>query len=227
VNVTKDGYEEARTIPRAERSVVEPAIQAAVREGKLWLTSGPASILAEEIPAGLLTDDARLQVPPPPIPPTDLLPSNLPEAWSGDTTTALAISVALSRRAAKTLPWATVREAIDVALRIRILERSVDSGPWPCGFPGAQAVKLRVPTEAPPPPPPPPPPGRLVAEADLRVHEIQNLGEQAAELMKLATGLNPTFRVRIEAGGVERPAAELVAKLNRILRDVSDRLELK
>ena len=35
------------------------AVAEAVNQGKLWLTSGQASILAEDIPAGLLTDDAN------------------------------------------------------------------------------------------------------------------------------------------------------------------------
>jgi hypothetical protein len=64
----------------------EAAVYSAVRDGKLWLTSGPASILAEEIPAGLLTNDARLQAPPQPIPTTEVLLPQVAErrrqAWS-------------------------------------------------------------------------------------------------------------------------------------------------
>jgi hypothetical protein len=117
VQVSRDGYQEPRAIPRAAPAAVDAAIHAAVREGLLWLTSGPASILGEEIPGGLLTDDAHLQTPAPAISPTDLLSAALPEAWSGDTTTALSLSVILSKRAGKTLPWTTIREAIDTALR--------------------------------------------------------------------------------------------------------------
>ena len=54
----KDGYEESVAIPRADPAVVESAVGTAVKDGILWLVSGPASILSEEIPAGLLTDDA-------------------------------------------------------------------------------------------------------------------------------------------------------------------------
>jgi hypothetical protein len=42
-----------------ERLLVEGMVAEAVKQGKLWLTSGQASILAEEIPAGLFTYDAR------------------------------------------------------------------------------------------------------------------------------------------------------------------------
>ncbi len=58
VKVQKQGYEEPLSIPKAERNVVAEAISQAVKDGILWLTSGPASIWAEEIPLGLLTDDA-------------------------------------------------------------------------------------------------------------------------------------------------------------------------
>jgi hypothetical protein len=128
VKIQREGYEEPVTIPKAERALVESAVQTAVRESDLWLTSGPAGILAEEIPAGLLTDDARLQAPPQPIPAMDVLPENLPDAWSDKTTTALGISVALSKKMDKTLPWVNVCEAIDGAFRARLLERTLDSG---------------------------------------------------------------------------------------------------
>lgn len=41
-----------------------------------------------------------------------------------------------------TLPWASVSEAIDGALRARLLERTLGSESWPCDYAGAQAVKL-------------------------------------------------------------------------------------
>jgi hypothetical protein len=68
---------------------------------------------------------------------------------------ALALSVALSKKLGKNLPWPTVRDAIDGALRARLLERSVDSGAWPGEFTGAEVVKLQIPKVSPPPPPPP------------------------------------------------------------------------
>src|SRR5437867_2125005 len=132
VKIPREGYEEPVTIPQAERAVIEAAVHAAVRDGTLWLTAGPASICGEEIPTGVLTDDARLQGPPPSIPAMDVLPDNLPEAWGGDTTTALAIAGALAKKMGKMLPWITVQRAIDGAYRARFLERTPDSGSWPC-----------------------------------------------------------------------------------------------
>jgi hypothetical protein len=55
VKIRKDGYEEPATVPKAPRAVLLAAVEQAVERGKLWLTSGHASILAEPIPNGLLT----------------------------------------------------------------------------------------------------------------------------------------------------------------------------
>ncbi len=145
VTFTREGYEyeEEIAIPGADRDVVDAAIQAAVKEKRLCLVSGRASFLAEEIPAGVLTDDAYLQVPPQPIHVNEMLPENLTEAWSDETTTALVISEALSKKMGKILPWLIVQEAIDGAIRARQIERTVDSGPWPCDYAGAKFVKIQ------------------------------------------------------------------------------------
>jgi len=218
------------TVPKASREAAVAAVAEAVQQGKLWLTSGPASILGEEIPAGLLTDDAKLQAPPAPIPATDLMPSILPEVWSGEITTALAIAVALSRKAGANLPWATVRQALDGALRARILETTLDSTQWPCDLAAAQNVKLRLPSG--PPPDQREPfklkPDVLVADAELRPNELQDFADHVGELRKAASPGELTFRLRIELDGRGKsPGQETVAKLNELLAKVSKTLALK
>jgi hypothetical protein len=226
VQVQKEGYQEAMPVPKAQRDIVIGAISKAVEEGKLWLTSGPASIWAEEIPAGLLTDEAVLQGLPPLISSVEVLPDSLPDAWQTETTTALAISIALSKKVGLNLPWKRVREAIDGALRARFLETTLDSGEWPCEFPGAQYVKLRVAKEAPPPQPPPPPPGVLVAQAELRPNEIQDLADEMGEIMGLVTGKDIKFvlRVELEAGDMSEEELE---RLNGVLGEVNEELRLE
>jgi hypothetical protein len=230
VKVKKEGYEESVIIPKAEVAVVDEAVGAAVRDGKLWLTSGPASVLAETVPAGIITDDAILQSPPQPIPATDVLPIALPEAWKDPTPTAQAMGEALSGKAGKILPWATVREAIDGACRARMLERTIDSGPWPCDYGGSHAVKLKVPTGPQPQPlplPRPTPPGVLVAEAELRPNELQDLADQLGDITKAAVGHELKFVLRIELSGKARPPDATVIAINDKLREVSEDLELK
>lgn len=229
VKLEREGYEEPVTIPKAERAVIDMAVRAAVKAGSLWLTSGPASVLGEEVPAGLLTDDACLQAPPPPVPATDVLPAAIPEAWDGERTTALAVSVALSRRAGKPLPWATIRGALDGAFRARLLERALDSEPWPCDYAGASVVKLRVPRQEEIRPvvvPSVPRPGVLAAEADLRPAQIQDLAEQVAEITKTAAGFDLKFRLRVELGGTASPPGDVVLRINGLLQEVSPELRL-
>ncbi len=229
IHITREGYEDVLTIPKADRAAVEAAVRVAVKDGKLWLSSGPASIMAEEIPAGVLTDDALLKVPPVPIPALDILPERLVEAWEEDTTTGLAVAVALSKKAGKALPWPTVREAIDGALRAGLLERTLDSGPWPCDFSGANAVKLRLPRVHVPQPAPQAKPtaGVLVAEAEVGPMEIQDLAEQVGEITRAAVGFGLKFYLRVELGGHSQPSDETVSKISALLQRVSDGLRLR
>ena len=241
VKVQKQGYEEPLSVPKADRNVVADAVSEAVNDGLLWLTSGPASIWAEEIPAGLLTDDAALQSPPPVISSIEVLPPSLPDAWQGEEgtehliTTALAISASLSRKAGQTIPWRRVRDAIDGAYRARYLETTLDSGAWPCEYPGAQNVKLRVPSKdispAPVAPQPlpvmPPKPGVRVAEADLRPNDIQDLADAMGELTAAAAGNELKFHLRIELGGAAPASEDVVKKVNTVLAESIGKLEVK
>jgi len=229
IKIKKNGYEESITIPKAARELVESTVAEAVKQGKLWLTSGQASILSEEIPAGLLTDDARLQPPPQSIPAADVAPQNLPEVWNGEATTALAIGVALSKKAGTNLPWATVRDAIGDAIRARMLERTIDSASWPCDYAAAQNIKLRLPNR--------PPeddirfalkPDVLIAEAELRPNQIQDFAEQLAELRKTAGALDLRLRLKLELDGRGKsPAPEVISKLNDLLAKVAKSFTFK
>lgn len=205
IQVTTAGYAEPLPVPRASRSVLEAAVAEQVSQGRLWLTSGPASLLKEEVPAGLLTDDALLRPPPVSIPVTDLLPAALPAAWTDGVATAESIAAALSARAGARLPWLTVRQAIDDALRTNWLELTVDSGAWPCAAGAAaaarfQPTKMAQDGKGAPAVKEITPANRLVAEAQLTVAEVQELGERIGEIKKLLAGVEMTVTVRIEVG---------------------------
>ncbi len=226
VTVSGDGYEEPMAIPKADKSILDKTVNDAVIAGKIWLTSGPASILGEEIPAGVLTADALLQSPPEAVSPIELLPENLPEAWVNEQTTAFSISTALSKKAGKALPWLTVKEAIDGALKARFLKLSQNSAPWPSGFMGAQAVKLRLPEEEPPPSPISPPKDVVIAEAYLEPGQIQDLADQIPELSKAAVGQELKYYVRIEFKHDEEKE-EIAEKIQKLLSEVSYKLQFQ
>lgn len=236
VTIPRGHYEEVLTVPKADREVVEPAVRAAVKAGKLWLTApGGASVLEEDIPAGILTEEAALSAPPEPIPATAVLPDALPAAWPAgpaadgaaagpkrsSPTSALAILTAASARAGVTLPWVTVRRAIDGALKAQLLELGTDSAPWPCDLLGAKDVKLLV-RQAPPPSLPVSPPWSLVAEGVVTDSDIQDLADCIPELTKRAGHLL-TYRLRVE---LAETTEDVVERVRELLAKVSGKLTL-
>jgi Protein of unknown function (DUF499) len=228
IKVKKEGYEETMAVPKADDAVVTAAIGKAVEDGKLWLTSGAASLLAEPVPAGVIEADAILKSPPAPIPTTDLSASSLPDLWKDQVVTAEAISSVLSAKSGTVLPWLTVREAIDGGLRARLIERTIDSGPWPADYGGAKLVKIKLASTPTPPTPPPPPtrPGVFVAESDLRPGQLQDLADQIGEITKAAVGVELKVRIRLELGGKTKPSPEMIAAINEKLASVTDSLKL-
>ena len=219
--VQKAGYEEPFPVPYASSEVVEKAILEAVKTGKTWLISGPASIFREDIPLGLLTKDAMLNAPPTELVATAFLPQNLPSAWSQDLTTATAISAAMSSKIGKLLPWTIISDGIDTAVRSRLLE--VTEGSWPCEWAGAANVKLRIPKNA-PVSPPRPINDRLTAEAKLEIGEIQSLADHIGDISKAAVGLDMSFTLRIE---LAKSGSGQLEKLNEALSKASKKLKFE
>jgi hypothetical protein len=215
--------------------VVNKAITAGVEAGALWLTSGPASVLAEPIPAGVLTPKAILREPPAMIAAAEILPENLPDAWSGGLATGLSIATALSQRFGHTMPWKTVKDVMTASINARFTELDGTSGEWPCDYPAAQSVKLKVSSA---------PAGRsglggigpatpakcLVAHAELEPSEIQDLAEIIPNLLELKAKFNTPlkFRVQIELGdGKEKPSEETAKEINKLLKELKDGFELR
>ena len=64
VTVPREGYEDTVFIPKCEARDVENAIAEAVQQGFVWLINGPASILGEPVPDGVLSPSATLHPPP-------------------------------------------------------------------------------------------------------------------------------------------------------------------
>ena len=105
VSVPREGYEEMLSIPKCESEDVETAISQAIEQGLVWLTSGPASILKEPVPAGVLSAAAILRPPPERIDVDELMAKSIPDAWKDSKANALAIATALSTKRGVNLPW--------------------------------------------------------------------------------------------------------------------------
>ena len=226
VSIPKEGYEEPLTIPICEPADVDAAVSQAVEQGMLWLISGPASLLNETVPPGVLSASASLRPPPEPITVQEFMEAEIPDAWKDRKTNALALATALSNKRGVTLPWHTVKTAISGAIQANWLKLSEDSATWPCEFAGAQNVLLEIPPEI-HDPAPPPPTGVLVAQADLEAHGIQDLADQIPDMTTAAVGTGLKFNIRIEFGGETPPDPEAVEKINALLGEVDDTLRLK
>jgi len=238
ITIPRDRYDENVAVPHAETDVIEQTIRAAVRDGKLWLILGQASLYKEDIPDGLLIGAATLQAPPQTISAMEIVPQTLPDAWAGETATAQTIADVLSARVGKPLPWTTVRDAIDGAIRARYLE-PVNGMALPSDATGAQAVALRVPQAQPKSEQKPTnqihetlapfvvtKPGKLVAHAELRPMQLAELGEESGAILKEADGLDVTFRVTIELDGSSQASPDVVARINEMLQGISSDLHL-
>lgn len=227
----KEGYDETAAIPKCPAPAVEEAVSAAVAQGILWLTNGPASLCGETVPPGVLTPGAVLQAPPDPVAVSDLTAEAVPEAWRDGASTALGISAALSHKFGKPLPWPAVRDALDAGVRGRWIALADQRAPWPCEFAEAGKVFFRAPEPAPvtrrEPEPDNPDPGALAAEATLSADGIQDLADQVPALLKAAVGHGLEFRVRIELGGDPPPAPDALARINALLAKASEGWKLK
>jgi hypothetical protein len=238
VKIDRGGYEEPLSIPRAEDGVADAGVRSAVKEGLIWLMSGPASLFKEDVPEGVLTNESQLQAPHRALTPVDIIVNNLPEAWSDGIASGRSIVDALSAREGKTLPWTLAHYAIESALRTRYLEKAAESGPWPCSLADAGRALFRMPQQTQPPVigpvpivpvyPHHQPDGRRIAEAELDVAGIQNLSDVASDLAQAATkaGCDLKFRLRIELSDGGRLNDEQIAELNEILKEVSADMKL-
>lgn len=232
VHIQPGGYSEPLAIPKADSKVVDEAISEAVTSGRLWLTNGPASILAEPVPAGVFSQQATLQRPPAPVSAAEILPENLPAAWSSNETSALAITTALSQKSGCILPWKTVCDVITASINANFTRLVPTSGKWPCEYPSASTIKLTVSA--------PGMPGDYHgggsggghevrdisfkrAESELEPSEIQELGDVIPQLLdiKSKSGCPIRFRMCIEVGDDEHtPSDETIGKINHILDNV-------
>jgi hypothetical protein len=168
----------------------------------------------------------------------EILPENLPAAWSDGQATALSVATNLSLKVGQTLPWKTVSDVITGAINARFVELDGTSGDWPCEYPGAQSVKLKMGTYGPAGPPGggagpaggQRKPGCLYASAELGPAEIQDLGDSIPALLDLKTQLGTPFKfqVQFELGdGEQKPSVEAASEFGKLLREVKDAFELQ
>lgn len=244
VQVEKGGFTEPVPVPKASPEVVETAIGSSVSNGRVWLLSGPASLLFEPIPAGVLTPAAKLRVPPAAISATAILPENLPSAWKDGSTNALAVITALSQQAGYTLPWKVARDVIGGSLNARFIMVAEESAPWPCDLPSAAMVKLKVATNTASGTTSgslegigkssgfsgTPASNILIAQSSFEPVELQDLADALPQLLEIKNKSNIplTFKVMVQFGdGNTIPSPEATSAINKVLLEVKEGLQLQ
>jgi len=219
VEVDKGGYSENLLIPAASAEAIITAVLAAVKNSRVWLVNGTVSVLGEEVPPGFANAAAQLLPPPDALSAVDLLPTQLAEAWTGEETTAHLLHASLSAKAGKPLPWLWVRNALEEGFRLGLIERTLDSGAWPCDLGGAGAVKIRarkgeakeIPLAG---------YGAKVASAELKIAEIQDLAEQIGQLREATAGLPLRIKVTVELGDAGKVDQAVLDKVNAVLGQI-------
>jgi len=237
LQLEREGYTEPMSIPQAEKPTIDRVIETAITEGKIWLIAGPSSIFGEAVPRGIIQADAILRTPPEPVLPATILPANLPDAWQdaqsgAKQATGLSIATALSSRFGNNLPWKTVSDAINDALRARFVEMEVGPQAWPCDFPSAQYVLLKtvssdkrpqqeiIRNE----------PKTLTSSTELDTAQIQELGDIVSKLLDVKTKSRVPIRffMQIEIGELGTPPPpDVVQKYNVLLRKIKEELQVK
>ena len=229
-------FEEPITIPKADPSAIKAAVAQAVEQGRLWLVSGSVSLWQEVPPPSVLADAAKLYEAPAEIPPAELLPEALPEAWSDGTTTARAIYDALQTEREIKLPWTLVAHAISDAMKARVLEQDGTVIVWPPNFNEAYTARFRLPgsgkeyeqsTDGARTWRERTPPNLHVAEAELGIEEVQNLADVVADVQAAAAGHNVRFKLRVEVGSGQPVPAKVVEQIAELLSGVSADLDLR
>jgi hypothetical protein len=144
VPVDRGGYTEGQQVPKASAEIVKAAVENAVADGELWLVCGPTSLFREPMPAGVLTEASLLLPPPEPIVAAAILEANVPAAWKEKKATIAGLLAQLSAQRGKPVPWSQMQQAVDGALRARLVELDADSAGWPCDPSAASKVVLKA-----------------------------------------------------------------------------------
>lgn len=218
VTVQRAGYEDLFEVPQCSEDVLHQAVEAAVKEGFVWLRNGPTSTWKEDVPYGALDEHAVLQPPPEGLTPQELVEEALPGGWADGQTSGWALGQALSQKRGEPVPWGLLREGIDNAVVSRWLE--VNEGSTAVGAEHAGSLKLGRPKDTPEPEPQPEP---RAAQVLLEPDRLQDLAERLPELLSVGAGWGLQFRVGVVLG--EDAPDEAREALNDVLKQVSEDLK--
>jgi hypothetical protein len=157
-----------------------------------------------------------------------ILEANVPAAWKGGKANVAGILAQLSAQRGRPVPWYQVAQAVDGALRARLVEWDGDSAGWPCDPSAAAKVVLKAAAGA----------GGggggggggtmndkgVNYSAYLQPNEMQDLADALTAIMELQAkhGIKIRFNLAVEVTAEKDLKPETTAELRKALDEVSD-----
>lgn len=214
----EEGYQIDRPVPQSDASAVHRAVARAVQDRRVWLVAGEESVFGEEPSVHQLHAVAELRRPPERLAPVDLLPANLSGAWKGNATTVNELYDAV--KSARGVPWPKplFLEALNAGLAQGFYNRP-DTPALLTDFDSARGEAIVIENKA--PKPVPPSPGKTgssfegfeSSEAELQIHELQDLEEHIDKLNSLLSGCDMRVVVKIRAKSGAKDKSKEVSEL--------------
>ena len=217
-----DNNVELRPIPKAASQVVDAAVSDAIKERRLWLVFGNDSVFGSSPTALQLDGEATVYPPPETLAVADLLPPNLPGAWSQDAeprSTPASLYAAVKAARGKPWPETLFLTTVNSAVGQGYFVRAEGSGPISSlEHDGGVALVIRQGKPVSVEPPPPIQPGRKFTSAvKLDVGEVQSLAEEISDLVSALAGMEPEIEVRVS---IKSQSGQDGAAANKILERV-------
>ena len=212
---------EQRPIPKAAPQVVHAAVSDAVKERRLWLVFGTDSIFGEAPTTLHLDSEATIFPPPEPLAVADLLPPNLPDAWTKDAeprTTPTALYAAIKAARGKPWPESLFLSTVNASIGQGYFVRTEGTGPLSSlQHDGDAALVIRQGKQVIVEPPPILPGRKFSNSVTLGVGEVQSLAEEIADLVTALAGMEPEIEVRVS---IKAQTAQDQSAANKILSRV-------
>jgi hypothetical protein len=174
-----------------------------------------------------LTDASLLLPPPDPIVTAAILEANVPAAWKESKASVAGILAQLSVQRGRPVPWFQVQQAVDGAIRARLVELDLNSVPWPCDSSAAAKVILKASAGA----------GGggsgggeimndkgVTYRAYLQPNELQDLADALTGIIELQAkhSIKIRFNLAVEVTSETDLKPEATTELRKALDDISD-----
>lgn len=218
--VDQGGFSTPMGIPQASHEIIQEAVAEAVRHGRLCVEIDGTSWLQEGMEPSAISADSVLRVPPAPLNVQDLMPGNLPAAWSEDSTHGLALLEAVADNKGHPWPWSSLCRTLQQAVDSRWLELVDGSPDLLCSRDAAAQIRLKRPRQT----TPTNPEGTYRGTWTCDLVQLAGLIDAVPDIMEQLG----TSRARLDLTLVlEQANAETVTRINQALADAGIGMQVR